>query len=235
MIQPAEVVLLPDGIPFSVAFGDVYHTVDGGLGQAWHVFLAGNHLPFRWRERDDFTILETGFGLGLNFLVTWHAWRNDPLRSRHLHFISVEKFPFLPADLARLHASWPQFAMQSDELIRQWPSLDEGHHDLFFDDGRIQLTLLLGDAREQFPKLEAQADAIYLDGFSPAKNPDMWSLSIFEQLHRLGAQNCTLATWSVAGAVRNGLKQAGFAVAKTQGFGGKRQMLTGRKSNESSL
>lgn len=227
MIQPAEVVLSPSGIPFSTAFDDVYHTADGGLGQALHVFLAGNGLPQRWQGRDVFTILETGFGLGLNFLVTWHAWRNDPLRSQRLHFISVEKFPFLSEDLLRLHAAWPQFSGLSIDLVRQWPPLAEGRHDLYFDEGRVQLTLLFGDALELFPKLEAQTDAIYLDGFAPSKNPDMWSLPIFEQLYRLAAPECTLATWSVAGMVRNGLKQVGFAVNKTQGFGGKRQMLTG--------
>ncbi|SFN33257.1 tRNA U34 5-methylaminomethyl-2-thiouridine-forming methyltransferase MnmC [Formivibrio citricus] len=227
MIQPAEVVLSSDGIPFSAVFDDVYHTADGGLGQALHVFLAGNGLPQRWQGRDAFTILETGFGLGLNFLVTWQAWRCDPLRSRRLHFISVEKFPFLPQDLQRLHAAWPQFSSLSADLVKAWPPLSGGRHDLFLDEGSVQLTLLLGDAREQFPLLEAQADAVYLDGFAPSKNPDMWSLPIFEQLYRLAVPGCTLATWSVAGMVRNGLKQAGFAVCKTQGFGGKRQMLKG--------
>ncbi len=229
MIQPAEVMLSPDGIPFSATFDDVYHTADGGVGQATQVFMAGNDLPVRWQGQSDFTIIETGFGLGLNFLVTWLAWRNDPLRNQRLHFISVEKYPFLPDDLARLHAAWPQFGRLSEVLIRNWPVLTEGQHDLFFDDGSVRLTLLLGDALELFPILNAQVGAIYLDGFAPSKNPEMWSARIFEQLYRLALPGCTLATWSVAGRVRNGLAEAGFSVIRRQGFGGKRQMLTGRK------
>lgn len=235
MIQPAEVLLSPDGIPFSATFDDVYHTADGGVGQATQVFMAGNGLPVRWQGQSDFTIIETGFGLGLNFLVTWLAWRNDPQRSQRLHFISVEKFPFLPDDLARLHTPWPQFGLLSEMLIRNWPPLTEGLHDLFFEDGSVRLTLLLGDALELFPILDAQVDAIYLDGFAPSKNPEMWSARIFEQLHRLARPGCTLATWSVAGRVRNGLAEAGFSVTREQGFGGKRQMLTGRKDSAPSL
>ena len=117
MIETAEIAFSPEGIPWSAAFGDIYHTSDGGLGQVEHVFMAGNDLPLRWRGRDSFTILETGFGLGLSFLATWHAWRHDPQRGDKLRFISVEKYPFAPADLERLHRNWPQFAELSAQPV----------------------------------------------------------------------------------------------------------------------
>lgn len=227
MMEPAKISFTDQGIPYSAAFGDIYHTSDGGLGQVAHVFMAGNGLPGRWQCREAFTILETGFGLGLSFLVSWQAWRDDPQRSGRLHFISVEKYPFQPADLARLHADWPQFSALSAELIAAWPPLCTGRHDLLLNDGQVRLTLLFGDALLQLPQLEETADAIYLDGFAPSKNPDMWSLPLFRHLARLAAPACTLATWAVAGSVRRGLAEAGFRVERIKGFGGKRQMLTG--------
>lgn len=230
MIQPAAIAFSSEGVPYSATFDDIYHTTDGGLGQIEHVFMAGNGLPQRWRERDTFTILETGFGLGLSFLTTWQAWRVDPQRSTRLQFISVEKYPFQPDDLANLHASWPQFSELSEQLVAGWPALTEGRHDILLDGGQVQLTLLLGDAQEQFPRIPDQANAIYLDGFAPSKNPDMWSPALFRQLTRLAAKDCTLATWSVAGFVRQGLTEAGFTVSKAKGFGGKRQMLQGRRA-----
>ena len=116
-IQPAVLSLAPDGTPYSPVFDDVYHTSAGGLGQARHVFLEGNGLPERWRGRHRWVIIETGFGLGLNFLATWQAWRDDPARSNRLDFISIEKHPFQTADLARLHAAWPELAALADELL----------------------------------------------------------------------------------------------------------------------
>ncbi|MDR3410596.1 MAG: tRNA (5-methylaminomethyl-2-thiouridine)(34)-methyltransferase MnmD [Formivibrio sp.] len=229
MIQPAEVAFSPEGVPYSSTFDDIYHTTDGGLGQIEHVFMAGNALPQRWQGRDSFTILETGFGLGLSFLATWQAWRDDPQRCTWLHFISVEKYPFTAEDLANLHARWPQFAELSGQLVSGWPALTQGRHDILLDGGQVQLTLLFGDALDQFPQIAIQTNAIYLDGFAPSKNPDMWSLPLFTQLARLAAPDCTLATWSVAGFVRRDLTLAGFAVTKASGFGGKRHMLLGRR------
>ena len=227
-ITPATLAFDPDGHPYSPFFDDVYHTTSGGLGQAQQVFLACNGLPSRWAGRAAFTIVETGFGLGLNFLATWAAWRADPARSRRLHFISIEKHPFRVDDLARLQAAWPELAELSAGLRRQWPALLPGVHRLGFDDGRVTLDLVFGDAVQALPLVEARADAFYLDGFSPACNPDMWSPAVFAQLARLAAPGASLATWSVAGEVRRGLQAVGFAVERRPGFGGKRQMLAGR-------
>ncbi|MBS1138541.1 MAG: bifunctional tRNA (5-methylaminomethyl-2-thiouridine)(34)-methyltransferase MnmD/FAD-dependent, partial [Proteobacteria bacterium] len=165
--------------------------------------------------------------LGLNFLATWEAWRTDAQRCERLHFASVEKHPFGVDDLARLHARWPELTAVSGQLVRAWPPLVPGFHRLHFEDGRLTLTLLLGDVAELLPKLRASADVIYLDGFAPEKNPEMWSAPIFRQLARLAKPEATLATWTVAGAVRQGLADAAFLVTKRPGFGRKREMLCG--------
>lgn len=217
-----------DGVPYAEAFGDVYHSADGGMAQARHVFLGGNRLPERWRDRRRFVILETGFGLGLNFLATWMAWRDDPQRPQQLHYVSIEKHPFSAADLARLHALWPELAELSDALRAAWPPLVPGFHRLLLDEGRVVLTLVFGDVAECVPQIDAAADAFYLDGFAPSKNPDMWSPDILARLNRIAAPQATLATYTVAGPVREALTRAGFVCDKPPGFGRKREMLAAR-------
>ena len=224
-LELARLSLTPDGTPISEIYGDIYHSAAGGHAQARHVFLAGNRLPARWRGRDSFTLLETGFGLGLNFLVTWLAWRDDPWRCRELRFVSFEKHPFTAGNLAMAHAAWPEFAGLSGLLRARWPALVAGEHRIELDDGRLVLQLILGDVRETLPLLDDAVDAFYLDGFSPAKNPELWSPSLCRDLARLAAPGATLATWSVAGCVRHALSEAGFTVEKRPGFAGKRQML----------
>jgi tRNA 5-methylaminomethyl-2-thiouridine biosynthesis bifunctional protein len=226
-LHPATLQFAPDGTPYSDLFDDVYHSADGGLGQVRHVFLGGNKLPERWRGRDRFVIVETGFGTGLNFLATWATWREDAARPRTLHFISCELHPFQADDLARLHANWPELAPLAAQLRDQWPVLAGGMHRLHLDGGRVCLTLYFGDASEGLAQISALADAFFLDGFSPAKNPAMWSARVFHLLSRLAAPDATLATWSVAGEVREGLRRAKFVVEKAPGFGGKREMLCG--------
>lgn len=226
-IIPASPAFTDDGTPYCERYGDVYHACAGGTAQAEHVFLAGNALPQRWRGRECFTILETGFGLGLNFLTTWSAWRADPQRSTRLHFVSCELHPFVRSDLARLQAQWPEFAPLAAELQAQWPPLTPGLHRLELDQGRVTLTLHFGEARDGLAQFDLRADALFLDGFSPARNPELWSQRLFHLLGRLVAPGATLATWSVAGEVREGLRRAGFQVEKAAGFGTKRQMLRG--------
>lgn len=223
---PARLAFSEDGTPWSPDFGDVYHSADGGPGQAEHVFLHGNGLPQRWQGRDRFVILELGFGTGLNFLATWSAWRADPRACRRLHYIAVEAHPFTAADLATLHRRWPEFALLAERLRAQWPVLTPGLHRIELDGGRLVLTLMFGDALRLLPRLSARVDACYLDGFDPRKNPDMWSPALFSRLARLAAPDATLATWSVSAAVRAGLEAAGFRCDRRPGFGRKREMLT---------
>src|SRR3954465_3611886 len=126
-IVPARFELC-DGTPYSPAFGDVYHSVAGGLAQAQHVCLAGNGLPQRWRERERFVVLETGFGFGLNFLATWRAWKEDPARPRRLHYVAVEKHPFTLPDLRALHEAYPEVRAEAEALHAAWPALVSGAH-----------------------------------------------------------------------------------------------------------
>jgi len=221
---------LRDDTPYSAPFGDVYHSAGGGPEQARHVFLGGNDLPARWARRERFVVLETGFGLGLNFLVTWRAWKDDPRRCGRLHFVSVEKHPFTAADLRALHERYPALKDEASALHAGWPPLVSGAHRLEF--GEVVLTLFFGDIAI-LRDLRLAADAIYLDGFAPAKNPDMWTHQVMRSVSRLAAPQATLATWSVAGPVREALQATGFTVEKRAGFGGKREMLVARKNGDS--
>jgi len=227
-LQLARAAFASDGTPFSESYGDVYHSAEGGPGQSRHVFLAGSGLPERWRGRRAFTVLETGFGFGLNFLVTWQAWREDSNRCERLHFVSVEKHPFARPDLEQLHARYPEFAAPAAELHAAWPILVPGMHRLEFDRGRVVLTLALADAAQALGALRLRADAVYLDGFAPQKNPDLWSPAIMKAVARGCAPHASAATWSAASSVREALLGAGFEVEKRPGFARKRDMLVAR-------
>lgn len=226
-LAPACLAFNEAGIPYAPAFDDIYHSSDGGLAQARHVFLGGNDLPFRWQGRESFVILETGFGLGLNFLATWQAWREDPRRSARLHFVSVEKHPFSRKDLALVHCRWSELASLAIELQHAWPPLTPGAHRLFLDGGRVTLTLFFGDANDLIHKIRVSADALFLDGFAPSKNPDLWQPGLLKAVTRLCAPGTTLATWSVAAEVREALSARRWRLEKRPGFGHKREMLCG--------
>lgn len=224
-LHTAILIQREDGAPYSPDFGDVYHSSDGGLAQARAVFLAGNRLPQRWAGRRLFSLLETGFGIGINFLATWQAWRGDPARCQRLHYFSVEKHPLTAADLASCHARLPEVAPLAAELQARWPQALPGWHRLAFDGGRVVLTLLFADITEALPEIDAGFDAFYLDGFAPARNPQMWSAEVFRHCARLAAPQATLATYTAARAVRDGLAAAHFRCERLPGFGRKRHRL----------
>lgn len=226
-VSPARVDFSDRASPQAPDFGDVYHARAGGLGQARHVFLAGNGLPERWGGRDRFVVLETGFGLGTNFLATWAAWRDDPRRCGRLWFVSVEKHPLSRADLEQAHRGSPRPEL-AHALIDAWPPATPDMHLIDFDQGQVRLLLVFADIAQAMPELVVQADAIYLDGFSPARNPAMWDARVLRSLNRLAAPQATVATWSVARSVLEGLTSAGFEVGKQPGFAGKREMTVGR-------
>ena len=227
-IESAVLAFDGNGTPFSKTFDDVYHSANSGPGQARHVFLGGNELPGRWRGRESFTILETGFGLGINFLATWQAWRDDPARPARLHYVSIEKHPFRRDDLQQLHARYPDFAVVSPLLLAAWPLPLAGSHHLHFDDERVTLTLIFDDVAQALPRVRGGVDAFYLDGFSPQKNAAMWEPRVIQSLARLARADATLATYTTARTVKDGLTQAGFVHERSAGFGSKRDMLAAR-------
>jgi tRNA 5-methylaminomethyl-2-thiouridine biosynthesis bifunctional protein len=227
-IVPAAASFRNDGTLYSPRFDDIYASSQGALAQARHVFLSGNDLPERWHRTDRFTIIETGFGAGLNFLATWRALRETGATRVRLHFVSVEKHPFPLAELEVIHDRYPELRDFAVALRQRYPPLLPGFHRLHFENARVTLTLLFGDAAVMLGQLQARADAFFLDGFAPAKNPQMWNREIFAELARLANSNATFATYTVAAAVCHGLTEAGFAVEKRAGFAHKREMLCGR-------
>jgi tRNA 5-methylaminomethyl-2-thiouridine biosynthesis bifunctional protein len=227
---------MPDGSPHSPRFNDRYRSRSGGLAQAVSVFLAGTGLPAAWRGRECFSVLETGFGLGMNFLCTWADWEADPQRSQILQFVSVEAFPVSAADLLRSASNAgaeeqpePSIALRlpvlAEQLAQVWCGLSPGLNHWDFAGGRVQLTLAVGEVQAMLTALDCQADAVYLDGFSPSLNPQMWSAATLQ----LVAQHCrpatTLATYTVARSVRERLRQLGFSVEKCPGLPPKRDRL----------
>ncbi len=229
-LSPAQLILRQDGTPYSSLFDDIYHSANGAFSQAQHVFIKGNELPARWAYRPVFTILETGFGLGVNFLATWAAWRNDAARCARLHFVSIEKHPFTQKDLRLFHEriAHTDLAPLAAQLCDAWPVLTPGLHRLEFESQRIILTLAFGGVNDLLPQLRLNADAFYLDGFAPAKNQEMWSPTLCKALARVATSGATLATYTAAGVVRRTLNEVGFDVHKTQGFNLKREMLVGQ-------
>ncbi|RED45096.1 bifunctional tRNA (5-methylaminomethyl-2-thiouridine)(34)-methyltransferase MnmD/FAD-dependent 5-carboxymethylaminomethyl-2-thiouridine(34) oxidoreductase MnmC [Aestuariispira insulae] len=227
-LQPASLTWRPGNMPESNAFGDIYFNPEAGLGETRYVFLEGIGAPAVWQEAMDFSIGETGFGTGLNFLATWHLWRETARQGARLNYVSVEGFPLAKADLAKALAVWPELALEAADLIEAYPPLHPGFHRIELDGGRVSLTLLFGDVVAMLDQLSGPVDAWFLDGFAPSKNPDMWQPAVYAQLARLSKPGAGLATFTAAGHVRRGLADAGFGMAKMPGFGRKRECLRGR-------
>ena len=218
-----------DGTPRSTLFDDVYrsrgfHGADRGLLQARHVFLQGCGLwsptaaPLAWLGSRQWHVLETGFGLGLNFLALWQAWRQDPQRPDRLFFTSVEAWPVAATDLQRSVQAWPELQPLADTLASAWRGLLPGMHRLVFEGGRLQLTLCIGPVQPMLRELDAPADSVFLDGFSPQANPEMWSLHTLKAVARLCRPGTRVASWCVKRSVREDLAQCGFAVTRANGL-----------------
>lgn len=203
-------------IPVSRQFDDPYFSLAGGLEETRHVFLTGNDLPGRFR--DGFRIAELGFGTGLNLLAVLLAHRGPA----QLHYTSFEAFPMPAPDIARALAAFPEVTDLAASFLDQWAA---GSTTLRFPNLTAQI--VLGDARETLPNWAGQADAWFLDGFSPAKNPELWSPALMAEVARHTAPGGTFATYTAAGHVRRALAEAGFTVKRQQGFGRKRHMATG--------
>ncbi len=262
-ITPAQLQWQDNDVPCASQFDDIYFSTNNGLKETEYVFLRHNQLAERWQlfksdefnseesnseEKPIFTIAETGFGTGLNFLAAWRLWSQTAPLSAQLHFITTEKYPLTKQDLKRALTAWPELAEWSKQLIDQYPPLIPGHHLLAFNDNRVQLHLLLGDANNSLQQLLTtdrldvnlrqafSVNAWFLDGFAPAKNASLWNDELYQLMARLSAPNATVATFTAVGDVRRGLTACGFDMRKAPGFGQKRDMLCGRfNSNDNTV
>ncbi len=216
------------GAPRSPRFDDVYYSSAGGLAEARLVFLDGCGLPAAWAGRCRFVVGELGFGTGLNILALMDLWRRTREPDAHLHVFSVEAFPMPAGDARRALAPWPELADLADGLLTRWPRRARGFHRLDLAGLGVTLDLAVMDAAEALNAWTGQADAWFLDGFSPSRNPQMWSQAVLAGVARHSAPGARLATFTVAGAVRRGLEAQGFQVEKKPGFAAKRERLEAR-------
>jgi tRNA U34 5-methylaminomethyl-2-thiouridine-forming methyltransferase MnmC len=214
--QQARIIWRDGEVPVSTRFDDPYFSLDDGLAESRHVFLAGNDLPARFS--DGFHIAELGFGTGLNLLAALQAWRATGAVGR-LSYTSFEAYPMAPQDMRRAQARFAELAGLAAELAPDWQGSAQ---EITLPD--LDFTLVAGDARETLSHWHDKADAWFLDGFSPAKNPEMWQPALMAEVARHTATGGTAATYTAAGFVRRGLEAAGFSVSRVAGYGRKRHM-----------
>ena len=237
-ISNANISFNERGTPVATAFDDVYFSNKSGIEETQYVFIDCNALNKRWlhSQKDTFSIGETGFGTGLNFLVAVQQFLNfkhqHPASSlQKLYFYSTEKFPLTQSDLVKSLALWPELAHLSKQLVEYYPLPLPGLHRIHMFENQVVLDLWLGDATEGLESActdnSGRIDAWFLDGFSPSKNDSMWQPSLFKQINRLSNKNATFATFTAASAVKRELINHGFSVSKQKGFGKKREMLFG--------
>ena len=223
----ARLEYLEDGTPFAARYGDVYCS-RSGRGQAAEVFVGGNRVAQRCARATSFAILETGLGLGLNLSATLEALasagRSEPLR---LRYATIELHPVHPEELAKVHGDSP-FARP---FLEAYPALvRDGRATLRIGEWlQVELELVLGDGAAALARLEGPFDALYLDGFAPARNQGMWNAEVYGELARLAPPGATLATYSAASGVREGLAEAGFRVERLAGFARKRHRIVGER------
>ena len=234
--------------PWSEAFGDIYWNRQGGLAEKQFVFIEANNLRARWQalQQPTFTIVETGFGFGLNFLLAARLWQQVAPKGALFHYLAIENAPVAPSDLAHLYkalgpspaadgtvstAQAPladrHLAEMAAAVLARYPLPAHGMHPLWITD-TICLTLIYADVDAAAGMLTSPVDAFFLDGFSPSQNSAMWEPDLFCHWARLSHQHTTVSTYSVAGMVKRGLQAAGFEISKVPGFAGKAQMLTAR-------
>lgn len=220
-----QLVWAEDGSPRSGRFGDVYFSKDDGLAETRAVFLDGCGLPDAWADRADFTVAELGFGTGLNIVALLDLWRRTRPQNGRLHIFSIEGFPLTRGEAARALSAWPELAETANALLAVWPEGTPGFHRLDLPQWKACIDLAVGDAQWALEQWSGAAEAWFLDGFSPALNPGMWSPGIMALITARSAPGARVATFTVAGAVRRGLAEHGFIVEKKPGHGRKRERL----------
>ncbi len=230
--SPSPIDWREDGLPASRLYGDVYFSSDDGLAESEAVYLAGCGLPSAWTGRRAFTVGELGFGTGLNIAALLMLWRETRPPGAVLNVFTIEAHPLDRADAARALGRWPRIAEAADALLAAWPGRAPGFHRLELPDFHALIDVAVLPVGEALDQWTGRADAWFLDGFSPALNPDMWSEAVMTQVAARSAPGARAATFTVAGGVRRGLAAAGFAVEKAPGYGRKRERLEARLPGE---
>ena len=234
------------GLPHSVAFDDKYFCKQNGYAESIHVSCHGNNLQERFSKLDPslkgvFTIIETGFGTGLSFCCAWELWDKFAPASWALHFISVELYPLSVEDVSRALSLWPQLSKYQEQLLAQYQPPGGNKAEWYFTDSRLRLTLMKDDVVVALKRIKDEsiapqgADAWFLNGFAPSKNPKMWSIEVFQGMKPLSRKGTTFSTFTVAGFVRRGLQEQGFVLEKIKGYGEKKEALTGIFTGEKVL
>jgi tRNA 5-methylaminomethyl-2-thiouridine biosynthesis bifunctional protein len=217
----------------SQQFDDIYFSPEDGLEESRYVFLRGNNLPEAFDGKENFTIVETGFGTGLNFLLALQMFEKTAKEHQSLHYVSFEKYPLSKDQISVALSEWSaELDYNLKRLLLLYPLRVPAFHRVNIDK-RVTLTLIFDDVNRSISELEVPqgVDAWFLDGFAPSKNPEMWTDTIFSSIRRLSKPGATFSTFTVAGTVKRGLQEAGFDVSKQKGFGRKREMLTGYAAN----
>jgi len=224
-LPASPLVWRDDGLPRSALYGDVYFSSADGLAESRAVFLAGCDLPAAWRGRDHFTVGELGFGTGLNIAALLDLWRREKKTGQRLHIFSIEAHPITRDEAARALSVWPELGEAAQVLLDHWPGRARGFHRIDLPGFDATFDLAVRDVEEALAAWDGEADAWFLDGFSPALNPAMWREEILAAVAARSAPGARAATFTVAGAVRRGLIAAGFQVDKRPGFGRKKERL----------
>ena len=217
--QSADINWRDGSLPVSRRFDDPYFSLHNGLKETRHVFLAGNNLPARFRP--DFQIAELGFGTGLNMFASLLEWRKAGMKTQ-LNFTSFEAYPMSADDMEKALLAFPEVHEIAAPFLNEWA---KGARNIQIDDLNAQI--IIGDAGQSLPQWQSKADAWYLDGFSPAKNPELWNDALLQEIGNHTTNNGTLATYTAAGFVRRSLISAGFEISRIKGFANKRHMTTG--------
>ncbi len=219
---------LENDTPVSTRFDDSYFSIADGREETREVFISGNGLPERWTKEKVLTVAELGFGTGLNFLETLQQWNANAPDGHRLEFVSFERFPIGKQDILKTLGRWEDLLPLAEELCQAWPPAAGYNHMTF---GSAQLHLYYGDAREYLKEWDGMADAWYLDGFNPAKNPELWEEDLMCEVYNHTKEGGRFSTYTAAGWVRRNLQAAGFAVKKVPGFRYKKDRLEGVKNS----
>lgn len=231
-VTPAQIVIDQNGIPHSKQYDDTYFSSAGGAEECQHVFLDGNDFQSRIRNTAQFTVAEIGFGTGINFLTTANVWRNYRQNNAKLHYISIEKHPITVSNLRTFYAKLNKTFFHTEDFLSLYPLPVSGSHRIDFEQSGISLTLIFADALAALKEADFLADAWFLDGFAPSKNPELWTKDIAVEIFQLTKNKGTFASYTAAAKVKDSFSSAGFIISKQKGFSNKRDMLTGIRAKD---